>query len=402
MVKFITRRDWFGIGKETTSGTPVVVTDWISRDGWYLQENITTAEDNWSYWRIETTTDVETVKIMSEITVPWTLKDDDGWHLFNAALGTHIAVTAFAGWTPTWTTPARGDIIYQGATFWTATWTWVLRKIVLVNSWATTLYRVSTTSGSFADATDVKEQTDSRTIGTVDSATYAGAYGHLFQVQNDNNHPSYTLYSSNPNGDYQCGYGMITNLNLTAEIGNYVKFEAGFMAKQKTSTTSQTPVYVENNYFLAKDTKIYFADTEAQLNWSSSVCMQSATINIEKNLKDTQCLWSVDIDSINNQNFDISWSFNAFYTDNTLLDYILNSDKKAVRFEMINSGATALATNVFPSIYVDAMRIWFTWNSFTDDLDTLVSQTLDYKGTYSTSDASMVEILLVNWVSADY
>ena len=72
--------------------------------------------------------------------------------------------------------------------------------------------------------------------------------------------------------------------------------------------------------------------------------MQNFRLTINKNLADIQCFGGTDIADIFNQNFTIDGDFEAVYESTTIRDYVVNSQKKAVRFYAINSNATALAT----------------------------------------------------------
>ena len=109
-----------------------------------------------------------------------------------------------------------------------------------------------------------------------------------------------------------------------------------------------------------------------------------------------------DISDIYNQQFGIEWDFEAVYESTTLRDYVLNSDKKAVRFYAVNKNATALATGIYPSIYVDLMKAGFTSWTKSDSNDEIISQTMWFTGQYSTNDSTSIEILLINGNSVGY
>jgi hypothetical protein len=55
-------------------------------------------------------------------------------------------------------------------------------------------------------------------MASVDITTYANAKGHLFTVLQTNDHPSYTLYSSDPITDQRASYGMINSFNFSIEV----------------------------------------------------------------------------------------------------------------------------------------------------------------------------------------
>jgi len=89
---------------------------------------------------------------------------------------------------------------------------------------------------------------------------------------------------------------------------------------------------------------VRFASDESGLNGASEQCMQNFRLSINKNLTDIQCFGDTDVADIYNQQFGIEGDFEAVYESTTLRDYVLNSQKKAMRFYAVNGNATALAT----------------------------------------------------------
>ena len=190
---------------------------------------------------------------------------------------------------------------------------------------------------------------------------------------------------------------------LSCEVADYVKFSAEFMWKQMQPIQgSVTPAYATENEFTASMAGVKFANDEASLNGASEQCMQNFRIAINKNLTDVQCFGDTDIADIYNQQFGIEWDFEAVYESTTLRDYVLNSEKKAVRFYAINTNASALATWVYPAIYVDLMKVWFSEWTKTDSNDEIIKQTMWFTGQYSNDDGTSIEVLLLNSDSVWY
>lgn len=216
---------------------------------------------------------------------------------------------------------------------------------------------MSTESGSLANSTNIKDSTDTITFGTVDTTTYAGAKGHYFSVLNTNDHPTYTLASADTVSQQYAPYGMMNTFGLTIQVGGYAEFESEWMAKQLVTTSGLTAVYTDANPFLAKHALVKFGATEADLNTATAQCVQSFKLNINKNITDIQCFGSTDIDSLHNQQFTLDGDMEALFENTTLRDYVVNSTKKATRLQFINTEATSLVTNLYPTIYVDLMKI---------------------------------------------
>ena len=195
---------------------------------------------------------------------------------------------------------------------------------------------------------------------------------------------------------------MINNFELSCEVADYVKFSAEFMWKQMQSASSLNPAYSDDAPFTASMAGVLFADDEAWLNSATAVCMQNFRLSINKNLTDIQCFGSTDINSLHNQQFNLEWDFEALFEDTTLRDYVINSNKKALRFYAENTSATALATGVYPAIYVDCMKVWLNEWTKTDDANGIVKQTLWFSGQYDNATWTSIEILLLNGNSTGY
>jgi hypothetical protein len=55
-----------------------------------------------------------------------------------------------------------------------------------------------------------------------------------------------------------------------------------------------------------------------------------------------------------------------------------------------------LASGIYPSIYVDLMKAWFTEWSKSDSANEIVKQTLWFSGQYSNEDWATIEVVLIN------
>ena len=72
----------------------------------------------------------------------------------------------------------------------------------------------------------------------------------------------------------------------------------------------------------------------------------------------------------------LSGDLTALFEDVTLRDYVVNSTKKAARFQMINTDATALVAGVYPSITIDLAKVGFVDWKKSEDLNKIVDQTM--------------------------
>lgn len=370
-----------GLGKEATRWVAVSPAVWIAKESGVLNPSIETATDESWYGVIDGVAGSFTTKNASTLNLQWIAKDNTLWYFLLWALGKYTKLYCVK-WTPTGWTPKRWDVL---------TWTGaVLKKVITIG----------TTKYYFFD----KATTWSVTNGTwTMTATAVNINAHFFEVLQNNEHPSFTLYDDDPVAWSYAPYCMINTFELSCEVADYVKFTADFMWKQMQAISgSVTPAYATENEFTASMAWVRFASDESGLDSASEQCMQNFRISINKNLADIQCFGDTDIADIFNQNFTIEWDFEAVYESTTLRDYVLNSQKKAVRFYAINSNATALATWIYPSVYVDLMKAGFTEWTKADSNDEIIKQTVGFTGQYSNDDATSIEILLLNGNSTWY
>lgn len=368
-----------GLGIESTRWTQVPAQVWIGKESGSLNPNIESATDSSWYGVIDAVADSFTTKNSSTLNLQGIVKDDSIGYLMLLALWKVTKVYWVTG-TPTGWTPKRWDVESGG---------WVLKKII-TDGTTTVYFFDKAVSWSITNWT-----------WTMTATALSWVYGHFFEVKQDNEHPTATIYDDLLAGSY-APYCMINNFELSCSVGDYMKFTADFMWKQIQSASAQTPAYSNEKSFTASMSWVRFANDEAWLNGASEQCVQDFRISIAKNLTDIQCFGETDVTDIYNQQFGIEWDFNAIYESTTLRDYVLNSDKKAVRFYAVNKNAPALATGIYPSIYVDLMKAGFTSWSKSDGNDEIVSQTMWFTGQYSTDDTASIEILLLNANSVGY
>lgn len=381
---YIGRRSAIGLGKETTHGTKAPVEVWIPKESWLLNPSFEEAQDTSWYGVIDEVYDSFTTKNSSSCNLSGIVRDDFIGYLLLGAMGTYTKVKCFTGASITGT-PKRWDVVTGG----------ILKKIIKV--WDETYYFFSgTVSGGEIEGTDWS--------GTFTEVK--GVNGHFFERLNSNNHPSFTMYDDDPIAWSYAPYCMVNTFEISCEVADYVKFSCEMMGKQmQDNETAVTPVYTDDNAFTASMAGVRFADTEDLLNNAGTQCMQNFRLTINKNLTDVQCFGSTDIDSLHNQQFTIDGDFEALYTSTTLRDYVINSQKKAVRFSAINTNVEPLDWEggaIYPSIYIDCMKVGLNEWTKTDSLNEVIKQTMGFSGQYDNATGATLEILLINWNSTWY
>lgn len=379
---YIGRRSAIWLWKETTAGTAVNAQVWIPKESGVLNPSFEEAVDSSGYGVIDEVYESYTTKNTSNITLTGIARDDFIGYLLLGALWKYTKLYCVKG-TPSGGTPARGDVLTGNGA--------VLKKIVEIGS--TTYYFFDkSTSGSITNGT-----------WTMTATAVSGVYAHFFERLNSNNHPTFTLYDDDPVAGAYAPYCMINSFELTCEVADYVKFSAEFMGKQmQTPGSALTPAYADEAPFLASMAWVSFANNESGLNNASTQCMQNFRLTINKNLTDIQCFGSTDVDAYHNQQFTVDGDFEALYTSTTLRDYVINSNKKALRFFAENTNAPALATWIYPAIYVDCMKVGLKEWTKSDNNNDIVKQTMWFTAQYDNATSATIEVLLLNSNSTGY
>lgn len=226
------------------------------------------------------------------------------------------------------------------------------------------------------------------------------AYKHTFALANSNQTQSLTIWVNDPvEWDLIYPLAVIDSMTLSANEWEFATFSVTFKSKPG-ETTTHTVSYNVDYKLLARHSIFKVANNLAWLTWATPICLRSFEITISKNLEDDYCMGSITPKDFINQMTSIEWSFTAVYEDTTMKDYVLDWTKKAIRFELKDTATTIwLSSN--PRVTIDLPLASFT--EFSKDMgnDATVVQTLTFKGLYSSTDASAIDVEVVN-TTADY
>ncbi len=240
------------------------------------------------------------------------------------------------------------------------------------------------------------------TLGSLASVETAdtGVYEHTFTVEQGVEHQSLTLdIKSGSNEQSAFANAVINNLEITVAINDTVKFNAGLMSKASEAST-ESHAYITENGFLSKDVEVYFANDKAGLDGATAIKIKNLSLSINKNVESDEVLGEATPQDFNNKQFTIEGNIELTYDDTTYKDLAIAGTQKAMRIEMIDTGTTIGATSN-PKVVIDLAKVNFSEYSRSNDLDGIVTQTLNFKAFYSLADSEMVEIVVTN-LATDY
>jgi hypothetical protein len=235
-------------------------------------------------------------------------------------------------------------------------------------------------------------------LGTIVSAVKeTTAYNHTCSVLQSAQHPTLTVEAKNPNEQLKFANGAIDNLTIKAELGKFVEQEIEVKAKLGVASTN-SPSYVAENNFLAKDVSVKFADALAGLDAASAISVKNVEIKFEKNLESDDVLGSYEPNDYLNKQFAVSGSIELLYDATTYKALALAGTQKAMRINIQDTTVTIGASSN-PTIKIDLAKVKLTEWAKSSELDGIVKETLTFKALYSLSDSSMVSVVLTNAVA---
>lgn len=232
-------------------------------------------------------------------------------------------------------------------------------------------------------------------LGSV-STTGSGTYTHAFSIDNVNNHPSLCLAVNDPDRAERYRLAMLDNLELVAELGEYVKYSSEIISKaSQVVGGGYTPDYSDaGNKFAKQHVKVKVADNLAGLSAASTLALKRLALTISKNAIRDSSLGTVQPEDILNRQISIEGEIELNYTDTTFRDYMLNGSYKAMEI-VLERSATSKLTLRLPKI---------DFSSFEPDRtnDEIVKQTLTFRASrdVANGDAVISTAELVNTYSS--
>lgn len=224
-----------------------------------------------------------------------------------------------------------------------------------------------------------------------------GVHTHAFTVGQTAQHPSLTLGVKEPNSSKRYALGMITSLDLEVALNEYSKFTAGFRALVGVDG-ALTPSYVEadeRKIFLPQHGTFKTATDLAGLSGASAIEIKGFSISINKNVEADQVVGSLSAADILNKQFMIEGTVELMYESQVFIDDLLADTAKAMRLTLENTDIT-IGGSTSPKLEIDLARVKFSEVTKPFTNNDLVVQTVSFKAFYDLTDASMINVALIN------
>jgi len=236
-----------------------------------------------------------------------------------------------------------------------------------------------------------------RTTKIVDNKVFS----HIFTINNDSDNPSLTIFTKEPNWSYVYPLALISNLTISAQVGEPIKVTATLKSKKWVSETIVDPVYVTDYIFKASHSNIKIAEKESDLAAASPACIESFELTISKESIEAFCLnnWNEPVDILDWKIW-VTWSITAVFSNNDYKDKALNWKEFALLFWLEDKNTTiAGEAGKYPNIEFTFPKVKFTDYSRNKGNDELVKVSLNFKAYQNESWVEPIKVKLQNWVA---
>jgi len=235
------------------------------------------------------------------------------------------------------------------------------------------------------------------TVSTSEIDT-SGVYEHVWTLQQDNKHPSLTVFVKNGDiAEYSYSGAMLTGLEINVAPDDLVRATRSFVARE-SSTFTGTYTYPTDYDFIGKDVSVKIADTSSGLGAANAQQAKDLTINWDPNaITDEFVFGQYTPKDLYNAGMGIEVSLTKQYEDETWRDLFQNDTSKYLR--IIIEGSTDIGGGNHAKFQLTLNKAMVTDWSRSGDSDDIVNEEITVKGLFNTSDSKQSEIITQSSIS---
>lgn len=229
--------------------------------------------------------------------------------------------------------------------------------------------------------------------------TLGQSHSHVFNLKQDIQHVALSLFVKD--GSVQQSVfsnGMISSLQISAAIDDYVRYTASFIASGAT-TNSDTPSYDTEYDWIARDIVVKISETEAGLVGASAVKAKDLSVTFDQGLIRDHVVGSYNPDDVYNARMMIEGTMTLNFTDEVFKDYYLGNDDLYLSITLTGEADIGGSTDK-PTLTILLHKVQFTeWNR-SGDANDLVTQEVSFRAFYNATDQKQSQVTLQNGTSA--
>ena len=235
-------------------------------------------------------------------------------------------------------------------------------------------------------------------FGKVTSALKAGetgVYEHKFEIGQSQTPPTLTIARKDPNSDRRHALGTLGDLELSVEVGDWFKVNANMLAKMGVDATN-TPAFIEETEFTARDIVVKLADIAGNLPTAPAIAAKSFKVTINRNAETYKSFdGTTDITDIHTGAYELTGEMVLVYDNQDFENKYYNNTPQVMEVVVANQSVN-IGTGSHPSLKISAPQVRVSEWSLSNDLDTVVEQTLSFSIELSITQAEALTMTLTN------
>jgi hypothetical protein len=190
---------------------------------------------------------------------------------------------------------------------------------------------------------------------------------------------------------------MVSNLEMTVALDDYVRFTASIMGNT-AGTSTDTPSYDTEYDFISRDIVVKMADSEAGLSSATAIKCKDLTLTFNPEVDRDHVIGGYTPDDIYNKGMIIEGSFTLNFSDETYKDLFLGDTAKYMSVAITGEANIGGGSN--PSLTFIFYKVLVTdWNRAGDGSE-LVTEPISFRAFYNSTDSKQSQATLVNLTSS--
>lgn len=241
-------------------------------------------------------------------------------------------------------------------------------------------------------------------LGTDTPAAYdTSAFTHAFTLDNDNLHQSLTISYKDDVRDIWFKNAMMKSMKITIVPNDIVKYQTEFESIYPGTHSAFTSSYADcGARFRGRDLTFKVAATTGALAASTAISLKSLTINFVKDLVRDNVCGTLGAEDIFNTIFRVEMEAVLNFTSETYLDYAHLDGDMAVGIDLTNVDTVIGAGAGRNSLYFEFPKVIFTQWERSDNLDDIVSQTVQMEPVYDPALGKLISSCYLRNETATY
>lgn len=241
------------------------------------------------------------------------------------------------------------------------------------------------------------------TMGTVVTSDNADANAavkdHTFSFDQSNSPASYTFFRKDPNVNEAYALGMVSSLEITAELGAWLMLNGSVITKPAV-TSSATVARINETEFKPKHISVKLAANIAGLAGATAIAnLQSMKLTIDRSVERDLALTTDAPYDITVREIEISGELVLRHSDAVHLTSFLTDVQQALQITVKNTDVV-IGTAANPGVVFTLPKVTFDNWEIDQGLGDKVNQTISFKGLYDVTTAKALEVVLTNIVAS--